>query len=990
MTPITPSTKSKKDSATERLLEGLTAKQHQAVVHDQGPLLILAGAGTGKTTVITRRIAWLLATEKAKPEEILALTFSEKAASEMEERVDLLVPYGYLDITIRTFHAFGDAIIREYAHLLGLSPYFNVYSQSEQELFLKEFLFNLPLKHLRPLNDPGRYLGALLTLFGRAKDELVSEDEFLSFAKNQKELLDADADIADQVAAERFSEMAQTYREYHRLMRKADAVDFGDQVFLAIKLLEENETLRKTLQKRYRYILVDEFQDTNYGQYRLLELLAPKDSNVTVVADDDQSIYKWRGAALSNVLKYLESYHQVEMVVLTENFRCTQPILDRAYKLIRFNDPDRLEVKQGIDKRLTAEASDSTEDVHFHIFDTVGAEADWVANTIRELIEKEVCHPKDIAVLVRSNREADPFIRALNLSGVPWQFSGASGLFAREEAKMLLSCLKVLADSEDALSWYHVAASDLYTVPMADLIKVLAVVRKTHVAFREVVSQAKRADMVEESDEQGLVLSVEGSKLLDTLIQDVDALQESARRMSCGQILYQWLADRGFLEVLAKEESTDDIERLSIVARFFDQLRRVEQLAGSKLVEVIEHIPLFEALGQDAPKDDDIWADRVQVLTLHKSKGLEFPVVFMVGLVQNRFPSIRRRDVLELPQELIKDEMPEGDYHLQEERRLFYVGMTRAKKTLHMTSAYNYGGKTTRKVSQFVMEALNLSTPSPPARVASAKELINRSAYKDPLPTQLLPPKPVKLVRLDPHGLDDYMTCPLKYRYSHILRIPVMRHHVVGYGSAIHKAIEIYYVQQLKKAPLSEEEFLALFEREWSSDGYISREHEALRKEQGLKTLKRFYAEQQKFPEDPTLIEAPFKFVLDDKVLVAGRWDRIDCTDAGAVIVDYKTSDVKEEKAAHRKAKDSTQLQVYSLAWQMLKQELPIRAELRFVETGLVGVASFEEKHLTTTRKRLLQAAEGIKAQHFDATPNEFDCRWCAYQAICPKSALRK
>lgn len=984
MDQLTSSKKQSKNAPVDRLLKGLTSSQERAVTHTGGPLLIVAGAGTGKTSVITRRIAWLIATKRAKPEEILALTFSEKAATEMEERVDILVPYGYLDITIRTFHAFGDSVLREYAHLVGLSPYFNVYSQSEQAVFLKDRLFEFPLKHLRPLNDPGRYVSALLTLFSRAKDEMVSESEFIAEAKRALQELHPGSDEAKRIEAERLLEMARTYADYRSALKSADAVDFGDQVYLAIRLLEDNPALRKSLQELYRYVLVDEFQDTNFAQYRLLELLAPKTAEATVVADDDQSIYKWRGAALSNVVKFLESYDSVETIVLTDNFRCTQPILDRAYQLIRYNNPDRLEVKQGIDKRLKARASDSQEEVHFHLFDTGEAESNWVAQQIRSWIQGSECRAKDVAILVRSNREADPFIRALNLAGVPWQFSGASGLFSRPEAKMLLSCLRVLTDSSDAMSWYHVASSEMYAVPMPDLVELMAAIRKSHRQFEALV------DRMDEELPGENPYSEQGCSQLKSLVADVRRLREISRRMSAGQVLYQWLHDQGFLELLAKEENEQDAERLSVVARFFEQLRQVEKIGGSQLPEVMAHADLFEAIGQEAPAEDDVWSDRVQVLTVHKSKGLEFPRVFMVGLIQDRFPSRRRRDVLELPEALVKDILPEGDYHMQEERRLFYVGMTRAKQSLHLTAAYNYGGKTTRKVSQFVLEALDLSTPNPPARVATAKELIERSQYQAPLTAGKIQPDTKLRLRLDPHGADDYLTCPLKYRFSHVLKIPVLRHHLVGYGSAMHKVIEKYYVGQMRGEPPTLEQLLGIFDDHWSADGYLSLEHEEKRREQGRRTLTRFYERQTEFPENPDLIEAPFKFALTEGILVAGRWDRVDVTDEGAVIIDYKTSEVTDSKAADRKARSSSQLQVYALAWQELKGKIPARGELRFIETDFVGQTRFTEKTLEQTRKRLLQAAEGIRSQNFEATPNEFDCRWCAYQAICPKSALRK
>ncbi len=964
-------------SVSEPLLDELTHAQRDAVTHEGGPLLIIAGAGTGKTTVITRRIAWLLATKRARPEEILALTFTEKAAAEMEERVDLLVPYGYVDVAIRTFHAFGDQLLREHALKIGRSPSFRVLSSAEQIVFLRQHLFDLSLEVLRPLHDPTRFLEALATVFSRAKDEVASPETYRAYARQlAEEAAAAPDDAALAAAGRRHGEVANSYAAYQRLLQQADAVDFGDQVLLAVQLLEQHPEVRAALKTRFRYILIDEFQDTNYAQFYLLQLLADPAMNVTVVADDDQSIYKWRGAAISNVLKFLDHYRQVRTVVLTENFRSSQPILDCAYRLIRFNDPDRLEVKQGIEKKLVAKANLTNEEPHLRVFDTVSSEADWVARTIREMLDADARRPQDVAILVRSNREADLFLRALNVAGVPWRFSGASGLFARSEAKLLVSCLKTLADPEDSLSWYHVASSPLYRCPMQDLTSLLAHADRHNQSVRTILLQ------LDQQAELGSKLSEAGKEALQQLVTDVHTLLEQSRSASCGQLLYRWLAARGCLAQLSREERLEDSAALQTIARFFDQLRHIEELVGSALPEVMRHLELFQAMGNEPLDDDDAWADRVSVLTIHKAKGLEFPVVFLVGLVQGRFPTPRRRDTIELPDALIKDLLPSGDYHLQEERRLFYVGMTRAKDQLYLTAAYNYGGKTVRKVSQFVLEALELPSPSPPAKVVSARELIERTELKSPLP---LSPraKARETLRVDPHGVDDYLTCPLKFRYSHVLKIPVMRHHLVAYGSALHKAVEAFFTRVLQDAPMSEEEFLGVFERHWSSEGFLTREHEELRLAQGRETLKRFYTQQQLAPERPTLIEEKFKFLLDD-VLVVGRWDRVDQQGDDAVIIDYKSSDVSDQAEANRRARESLQLLVYALAWRTLHGQAPTHVELRFLETGVTGKAAFSDDDFERAGSLLRQAAQGIRAREFPAKPQEHSCRWCAFQAICP------
>ncbi|MFQ6116380.1 MAG: ATP-dependent helicase, partial [bacterium] len=276
------------DFTPQKIFDGLNPQQQEAVQHDQGPLLIVAGAGTGKTKVITNRIAYLIASKKAKPDEILAVTFTDKAAAEMEERVDLLLPYGFAAVWISTFHAFGDKILREYALDLGMSTDFQVLSRPEQIIFFKERLFEFPLKYYRPLGNPDKFIDAMVGLFSRTKDEDVVPEEYLAYANNLKMQSEADPENQElaELAAQQM-ELAQTYLEYQKQLTAHGKVDFGDLISLVLKLFREHPLALQQIQERYKYVLVDEFQDTNYAQFQLLQLLVQNHKNITVVADDD-------------------------------------------------------------------------------------------------------------------------------------------------------------------------------------------------------------------------------------------------------------------------------------------------------------------------------------------------------------------------------------------------------------------------------------------------------------------------------------------------------------------------------------------------------------------------------------------------------------------------------------------------------------------------------------------------------------------------------
>ncbi|MGH2398116.1 MAG: ATP-dependent helicase, partial [bacterium] len=416
------------ETPDDRILTGLNNHQRTAVTHERGPLLIVAGAGTGKTAVITRRIAWLIATKRVRPSEILALTFTEKAATEMEERVDFLVPYGYTDVWISTFHAFGDRALRDHALEMGLTPDFRVLSRPEQVIFFRERLFEFPLEYYRPLGDPTRYIEALIALFSRAKDEDTSPAEYLAYAEDvvrQAEAAPDNRELGDR--ARQQLEVARTYVRYQELLAQEGLVDFGDLITLTLRLFRDRPQVLRAYQERFKHILVDEFQDTNYAQFQMVRLLAGGSApDITVVGDDDQSIYKFRGAAISNILTFLDVYPEPTQVVLTVNYRSHQAILDPAYRLIRHNDPDRLEFRRQLDKRLQGMGPEGPDVEHVHL-DTLSSEADWVASRIAAKVEAGEYRYKDFAVLVRSNADADPFLRALNLKGIPHRFTGSRG-----------------------------------------------------------------------------------------------------------------------------------------------------------------------------------------------------------------------------------------------------------------------------------------------------------------------------------------------------------------------------------------------------------------------------------------------------------------------------------------------------------------------------------------------------------------------------------
>jgi DNA helicase-2/ATP-dependent DNA helicase PcrA len=971
------------------LLAGLDPAQKRAVRHGDGPLLVVAGPGTGKTHVLSRRVAWLIATKRARPSQILALTFTEKAADEMQERVDLLVPYGYADAAIHTFHAFGDRLIREFAFELGFPSDPRVLSRAESVMLLREHLFELGLDRFRPLGDPTRFLAALVALFGRARDEDVSPAEHRAFAERLKVLADrarsaASGDTEEVAAAalvERAaqqSELATAYARYQELLARNGCLDFGDQLGLALRLLREHPAARAELVERYRYVVVDEFQDTNPAQLELVAQIAGERPNVTVVGDDDQSIYTFRGAALSNVLGFQERFGGARIVVLRRNYRSRAPILDAARRLIRHNDPGRLEVRAGLDKQLLPpRRAGVAVPVGQAAFATVAEEADWVADRIAERLAGGL-RPRDVAILVRTNADADPFLRSLNLRGIPWRFSGASGLYARPEVRELLAFVRVVAELESTVDLYALATGEPYGLGGPDLTDLLGLARRHHRslwwAFREILAQPAV-----------LRLRPATRQSVSRLVADLEAATELAHRKPAGEVLYDHLRRSGRLARLTAADTPAAEQALRNVARFFEIVRsRGRLLPDQRLPFLAAHLDTMIDAGDDPSSvelDDDL--DAVAVLTVHKSKGLEFETVFLVGLVEGRFPGRGRRELLPFPDELCRRAIEDFDEApWAEERRLCYVAMTRAREELFLTHSVEGANGRRRRPSPFIAEALDRPAATAPSGL---REPLLRVAADDAAPSIPAAASSGGPLELSFSQLDDYLTCPQRYRLRHVLGVPTPAHHALAYGSALHQAVAAFGQRQAKGRPMSEQELLDVFRTHWVSDGFLSREHEEARYAAGEAALRRFRAEQR--PEDaPLAIEQEFSFRLDGD-RIRGRFDRIDRTAEGVVITDFKSGDVRDPAKARKKARESLQLAIYALAHEAASGSLPAAVQLHFLDSGVVGRAPLEPRRLEEARRKVRAAADGIRAGRFVARPDQIGCSYCPYRDICPSSA---
>lgn len=968
----------------------LNKEQKQAVEHKKGPLLIIAGAGTGKTTVITERIKHLITSDLAKPDEILALTFTDKAAREMEERVDRAMPYGYTQMWISTFHSFCDQILRREALSIGLDTSYRLMTQAESVQFIRDNLFELEMEYFRPLGNPTKFVDGMLQHFSRLQDEDVTPDQYLDWVDSKTKVSNNKLPDEERMEIEKWVELAKAFKKYDELKTKEGKMDFGDMIAKTIKLFRDRPNVLKKYQEQFKYLMVDEFQDTNISQYQLLKLLAlpDKTANLTVVGDDSQSIYKFRGAAVSNILHFKDDYPKALTVVLTKNYRSTQTILDPAYQLIQFNNPDTLESRLGIDKNLVSVNNpDNGDPVVFLHKDRVENEAEAVAKKIGELVESGDYEFGDIAVLVRANNHADAFIRAFQRKSIPYQFLGPGKLFKQDEIIDLISYLKVLYNFEDSVSFYRLLALDYFKLDQKDLIRISNKAKKDHTSLFETAEKIGNLDVSDKT-----------KKKVKKILKIINKHMRLMKKETAGQLLYYFLEDTGLLKKLLNPDTVEAEKRAANISKFFDKLKTYEvDNENADVFSVVDWIELSSELGESPLAANTDWTEinAVNILTVHSAKGLEFPVVFLVNLVTQRFPSRERSEKIPIPEELIKEVLPEGNYHTQEERRLFYVGMTRARNKLFLTAADYYGeGKREKKLSPFIFEALGDDVIS-----AEQKESSEQLSFLDyeqqsdqPQPQTSKPP--LHIDYLSYSQINTFKICPVHYKMDYILKIQKPDTAALSFGKSIHTALKDFYQALIAGQKVSKDVLIATLERNWRTIGYQNKSHEREMFEKGKDILNDFYDKEFDKKHPPDLLEQRFVVPLDPKyagkdkrrLVIGGVFDRVDRTDKGLEILDYKTGgNVPDQKQVDK----DDQLTFYALAATKIPEE-PFTDDPKNVKLSLYYFE--DQKRITTTRsedqlveaqKEIFKIRNEIEGSDFQCSGHYFCQTRCEYSMMC-------
>jgi len=668
------------------ILDGLNPAQRQAVEAIEGPLLILAGPGSGKTRVITHRVAYLVRKCGISPRHIMAVTFTNKAANEMKERLQMLLESAAQELTVGTFHAICARILRRDGAEIGLDSHFAIYDEEDQQNMVKKSLQELDL-------DPKKYTPrAMLSTISTAKSHLLTPQDY---AKQRRSYFD---EVAQRV-----------YERYEERLRQSKALDFDDLLMKTVQLFQEREKVLSKYQERYLHILIDEFQDTNVAQYMLAKQLAAKHHNICVVGDPDQSIYSWRAADLRNILNFEKDYPDAKVVFLEQNYRSTQTILEIASGIISAN-------RQRKHKRLWTENEAGEKVIVVEAYNEQ-EEALFVVSEMERLAKQGMARPQDCAVMYRTNAQSRALEEAFIRYGLPYRLVGATRFYARREIKDVIAYLKLIHNPYDTVSLSRIINVPPRTigqrsleqlsrwaqalgVPLYSALQVLA----NQEASSETTSSAKHP------------FSPRTAKYLLSFLSLFNELMEESHKLGLVKLLDETLKRTAYREyVLAEEDGEDrwdNILELRTVTSQYEELPPQEALTA-----FLEGVALVSDID-----DYDTKANAVTLITLHQAKGLEFPVVFIVGLEEGVLPHKRSFD---------------DPAQMEEERRLCYVGVTRAKKRLYLVRAFRrslMGASTANAPSRFLKDIPQHLVASPQPAEASAKTPVYYASPATPPP----------------------------------------------------------------------------------------------------------------------------------------------------------------------------------------------------------------------------------------------------------------
>jgi len=998
-----------------------TPRQHKAETHPPAPLMILAGAGTGKTTTLIRRIAHLIQHEGIPPNQILALTFSEKAAEELRQRIDETTGQGQV-LTATTFHAFCYQVVLEFVPAFRSR---NLMSDGDILFLLREHYHELDdLQSAVFRREPVVAIKAFKNFFDRLRDELIQPGQFPTLLARTSERLVEEAAADSEEAYNQLADHCAVFPRYQQWKAGEGLVDYGDMVYRCWHLFESRPDVLRTLQARYRTIIVDEFQDNNYALNKIVGRLAERHHSVTVVGDDDQCIYSFRGASAYNIRDFRQRFHQIPgygEIVLDTNHRSTQPILDLANAVIRHNTGRQ-------SKNLRAGQTHREAYLPELAVGSPAAQVAHVARTIAGLAVEEEVSLGDIAVLVRTHSQAREVVTGLADHDITCQYLNIRFFQLPAVRTALAWCSAVAGTPGAPMAIYRLLKEDFG--PRA---------ASLHESAARLVNGEQPEDIptlaaASESEVEPVV----------ALADRIGALQKESPDRDASQMMWRILVASGLYRRHFKAGFLEDQVALANLTLLLETARKFAgRHQDNSLRRFVQYMGVMqEAEAVTAREPEMEVADAVQVMTVHAAKGKEFPVVFIPFLQSARFPlNYRPSNIVEAPPPEWHMWQPDPALdgkaaHLEEERRIFYVAITRAKRRLViLTTPKRRSPFITNLPAELVVER-TLMEPDAKAeedrlgllRTELRQRLfqeISRGAYEQAhqlvdalrlverygaglsvdfsahplsaeLQQRLMPDaerpspdeaRPVTLT-LSASAIDSYETCPLQYRFAHVDHIPGKEDKpYLTFGRIIHAVLEAFHRPDRRESrpPIKD-----LLEQAWQSEGFTYPQEEAQYK-QDAEELLAAYQERLKGGEPPVLaVEQRFSFVLDS-VNINGRIDRIDLDEEGHInLVDYKTS---RRKMTPKEARLNFQLALYAMYIQQaeaigdhqLRRGGNLELTYYFLRAEEPEVTvTFSDQELSDFRQRIARVAEGIRRRDFPHR-RDYHCNFCDYKdLICP------
>lgn len=962
------------------------ARQREAIEHVHGPMLVIAGAGTGKTSVLIHRVARLIEQDYAQPQEILALTYTVAAAGEMRERIRK--QFGER-IRSMTFHDFCLNLLRR----AGKS--FGVLDDKDLWIYLRKRVHELRLEHYVRAANVGEFLSDLIDFLSRCHDELITPEKYAAYVSQLERgelpvprVAKSKEQLSDEEVIARCREIARVFSTTERWLREEDLGTFGHMMSRAYDLLAHDDSLRVAERARSPFILIDEFQDANLAQIKILAALAGEAANVFGVGDPDQAIYRFRGASSAAFHLFRAHFPKCKLVVLGKNRRSTTPILQCAFALIAKNPPVfAADEHASISYRRAPLQSAREEDarsrgitipqfpVEAISFAGRSAEAPDVVKLIEDLKRTARCKWKDFGILYRSHVHRDEVAQELADRDIPFSIENMD-VSDTPEVRDLFACVAVIVDTGSDASLFRVAALPQFDVDPEQLRLALGAIAK--------------------DSRDGVIVPL--ASVLDT-VPGGSAVLECVRRAR-DEVARTNAETRAALQLIARHFGLNtESSALQTALRFAAEWEAKPMTKTKELGEWIEYLEYFRQAGGAIPMAATPNEDAVCLMTAHGAKGLEFSHVFVLRANSGSFPAQYRETLVEFPRELRDPESTTEDddktLHAQEERRLFYVAMTRAKDSLHIYAKQGIGrDKTPAGLLRELISNAQLNSwlkfraamPSQPELIEIAAVAGNVQPEGSRLPAWLaLPPADGLGLRLSASAVETYETCPLQFKFAREWKLSRDLHAAVQYGAAMHRVLRTYYDSIRLNRKKTGDEILRLLSDDLACCGIEDDYQRELYMRQGLQQMKDFLVASDVSPVPEVLHTEEWFDVQIAGTKLTGRIDRIDRASDGAVnIVDYKTGKARSQEDAD----ESLQLSIYAIA---AREKWGYRvADLAFhnLEGNVVVISKRTEFQLEEAREQVLNVARKIAEGNFEPKMG-FHCSYCAFRGLCPAREKR-